>query len=538
MRLLFAILLGLSIFGVAHAQTTPVPNSVNGSVKQRGAVVANHCAKWFGNNVVVDSGATCGSGSGSVTQFNFTDQNGVTGIVTNATTTPTLALTLGAITPTSVNGLTLSATTTGVLTSNGTGVISSSATVPVANGGTASTTKGAALDNLLSATTTQVNPQEFWRTGTATYASQNRYIFNNDPTYLSHWRAALGKVRAGTANARIMVIGDSTVFGYGSNGAGSGNMPPLSFPTQLSNYFNSIGINANWNGWYGAGGNLYRPTYDTRITAGTGWLQGSSSGSGTAFGGGVINNLPAFGGGTGTLAFTPTTQVDTFVIKYWRSTSSPVGNFNVNIDGGANTVLSSSGSAAMLSATITGTLGTHTFNVLSDNTVNIWVHGIEAYNSAVKTVSILNAGSGGSQTGNWNLSANFWNGVPALQTFAPDLTIIELDINDWNNSVVLATNLANLQALITAGKVSGDVVLVSPNPSNTSGFAAQATQLTYIQNLYTLAATNNVPLVDNFSRLVSYAVSNPLALYFDSLHPNGAGYADIAQGVFNLIGQP
>lgn len=72
-------------------------------------------------------------GSGTVTNFNFTNQNGFTGTVTNATTTPTLALS------TSLNGL---------LRGNGTALVTGQAnlasevtgTLPVANGGTGFTT--------------------------------------------------------------------------------------------------------------------------------------------------------------------------------------------------------------------------------------------------------------------------------------------------------------------------------------------------------------------------------------------------------------
>jgi hypothetical protein len=45
-----------------------------------------------------------GGGSGTVTSVSVTTANGVSGSVATATTTPAITLTLGAITPTSVNG--------------------------------------------------------------------------------------------------------------------------------------------------------------------------------------------------------------------------------------------------------------------------------------------------------------------------------------------------------------------------------------------------------------------------------------------------
>lgn len=82
------------------------------------------------------SGGTLSStaGGGSVTNFSFTDSNGIAGVVTNPTTTPNLALSLGAITPTSVvasgavSGSNLSGTNTGDQTITLTGDVTGSGT--------------------------------------------------------------------------------------------------------------------------------------------------------------------------------------------------------------------------------------------------------------------------------------------------------------------------------------------------------------------------------------------------------------------------
>ena len=113
-----------------------------------------------------------GGGGGSVVGFNFTDANGVSGVVTSPTTTPTLTLALGAITPTSVaavgtvTGSNLSGThsgtssnnntgdqtitLTGDVTGSGTGSFATTlaATVPIAKGGTGQTTANAGFNAL------------------------------------------------------------------------------------------------------------------------------------------------------------------------------------------------------------------------------------------------------------------------------------------------------------------------------------------------------------------------------------------------------
>lgn len=61
-----------------------------------------------------------GGGGGTVTSVSVTTANGVSGSVANPTTTPGITITLGAIVPTSVNGLTLASQTTGFTIAGGT----------------------------------------------------------------------------------------------------------------------------------------------------------------------------------------------------------------------------------------------------------------------------------------------------------------------------------------------------------------------------------------------------------------------------------
>ena len=77
-----------------------------------------------------------GAGGGTVTSTSVTTANGVSGVVATSTTTPAITLTLGAITPTSVNGITL--TTAGAATNflNETGAYS----VPAGGSATALST--------------------------------------------------------------------------------------------------------------------------------------------------------------------------------------------------------------------------------------------------------------------------------------------------------------------------------------------------------------------------------------------------------------
>lgn len=82
------------------------------------------------------------SGTGTVTSVSVVTANGVSGSVANASTTPAITLTLGAITPTTVNGLTFTSASTGFTVAGGT----TSKTLTVANTLTLAGTDGATLN--------------------------------------------------------------------------------------------------------------------------------------------------------------------------------------------------------------------------------------------------------------------------------------------------------------------------------------------------------------------------------------------------------
>ena len=77
----------------------------------------------------VGSVSSGGGGSGTVTSVSVTTANGVSGTVANSTTTPAISLLLGAITPTSVNGIVNTALSAGFSIAGGT----SSKTLTVSN---------------------------------------------------------------------------------------------------------------------------------------------------------------------------------------------------------------------------------------------------------------------------------------------------------------------------------------------------------------------------------------------------------------------
>jgi hypothetical protein len=97
--LIGSIQANLAGFAVISYKTPPAINIVTNQSYATVAALADDCPGG-------------GGGSGTVTTVGFTNANGVSGVVTNPTTTPNLTLTLGAITPTSINGATISTSET------------------------------------------------------------------------------------------------------------------------------------------------------------------------------------------------------------------------------------------------------------------------------------------------------------------------------------------------------------------------------------------------------------------------------------------
>lgn len=236
-----------------------------------------------------------------------------------------------------------------------------------------------------------------------------------------------------------------------------------------------------------------------------------------------------FASGSGTLSFTPPNNVDTFVFYY--PTNTTLGSCTVQIDSGATTSVNENLPAGgYTSVTLTASLGSHTFNVNWASGVCFWA-SIVGYNSSSKEISIYNMGWAASLAANWDASTYGWDPINAIALVAPDLTFIDLTINDWNAGTNLSTYSAEIQALITAAKASGDVILMSGNPSDPTfgSDASLATQQTYVAAMETLAYSNNVPMIDVWTLFGgTWSGPNTSGWMFDSLHPNGTGYGMIA----------
>lgn len=345
---------------------------------------------------------------------------------------------------------------------------------------------------------------------------------------MPHWIACTAKVKINAGSCRVLAVGDSTTMGAFSTAGNVGDLFVGAYPARLSQYLNSSILPAQRDSFMGAGGNSNGTSVlfnDSRIVS-TGWTGGSFT-----VGGDLFTATAA-----AALAFTPVDQVNQFTI--WYVVNNPTtGVFSWTIDSGSATNITESGATGLFSVTVpAGSLGTH---VLHLNWVSgtVFFLGVEAVNTAVGSVNVINGGYSGSTAVVWNNSSLAWRAVPAVVTLAPDLILLDLGINDWNTGTgeSIASFTSNMQALITAWKPTSDIVLVTPAPSSIigTGVPPLATQEQYVSAMYALASANSLPIIDNFNRWGSFELKSPSPynFYGNAIHPSGNGYSDFAQSI-------
>lgn len=361
-------------------------------------------------------------------------------------------------------------------------------------------------------------------------ASSSGQLINFSPAYLRKWRKALAGIEAGTGRAKLMMLGDSTMAGVGAGTGGSGVVGAYtkSIPAKVASYLTKLGLPSELNGIVGDGNIDYNanPTYDPRVALGTGWTRDTAM---KALGG---NPFAFTGGVAGAYSFTPTASFDSFDV--YTVGFSGTGTATANIDGGASLGAVTPASFQNITKTsFTCAAGTHTINIVPALNGDLRLHAIDTYLSTAKKVSVISAGYSSASTVEYSLVANPWNPILALPTFAPDLTVLDLTINDARNATSGATYSARMQTMITAIKAASDLILVTGLP--TVGITSDSADQFQSANL-ALALGNNLPMIDVYGRWQSAAISFADGLYFtDQVHGSAPGYADVGSVIARAI---
>lgn len=327
------------------------------------------------------------------------------------------------------------------------------------------------------------------------------------------FREKLKQVMAGTASLTIAAVGDSTSIGHAATDPPTKN----AFARVAARYTKT---NTLYNASFGTGGT----TGDSRVTLGSGWARGSLN----AIAGGGWKGTS---GGGGTLSFVPAASFDT--LKVWYLRQSGAGSVTVNVDGGSSLgTISGSGSNAVLSTTYTVTAGTHTVNIVGPTGGDIYIIGVETYTAATAAIRINNFGLSGSASGDWTADTNAWDTLKVLRAFAPDLTFVNLTINDIKDAIQTpSTFAANITALSAALDDSGDVALTVGNRVSD----ADDTDIRYQSFVNALMGVGTIRMSVPV-RWGTYTQANSSGfMSVDGTHPNDTGYNDIATALLAVI---
>jgi lysophospholipase L1-like esterase len=216
------------------------------------------------------------------------------------------------------------------------------------------------------------------------------------------------------------------------------------------------------------------------------------------------------------------------------------GTFSYQVDGGATTnINSNNGGAASgdgISASINLGGGSHTINIAYVSGGPAYINGIVVFDGDE------NKGIRGWDSAHYGYMTSSYNNA-ATQPFhqfvniQPSLVVLGLTTNDYGSQVAPATHLANLQSLITKIKakttIAPSIVLLGMFKRGTVTESVAPYQ-SYIDNLYTIAASDSSCTVLDMTKRMQAATDNSLGLYLpDGIHINNKGHAmmgDIVAG--------
>lgn len=356
--------------------------------------------------------------------------------------------------------------------------------------------------------------------------------------------AALKQTKAGSADAPIAIVGDSTTAG---EGAGTGatqyaNCRLNGVTAQLRTALIGGGINASQDNFMVGTGALAAPAYtlvDSRVTI-SGSLTGftavpASSNSGSDAKAGPGGYLCMWiSGVTGSLIYTPTDASTHCLLRY--VTKPGIGTLGYKVDGGTEVQVNTAGADGIGTVLIDlGGAGAHNLAVRIVSGSEISVADVEFYNANVKAIRVINQGVRFWKMGDHLSAAQAWGPGPNEKLQGQKLNIINCTINNMVASADPAAAIADLTSLVNAFDALGqDSWIVSAQPLNPASIL-QATQDAYRAALAAFANARGKTYVDLSSDYANWTAWSGAALAYDQYHPNIAGAAYIANRYKALI---
>lgn len=359
----------------------------------------------------------------------------------------------------------------------------------------------------------------------------DKAVYNKSGTSFRKWRSALAAQDAGTKAAVLALIGNSV--GQGANS---------SAPYYITSWFGGRLVDMIRkrfpDGGYGFNPlNDTNSNADTRFTKTGTWTTGNNRGIGST--GLALTTVDP----TATLTYTPATPITSFIINYAITTDG--GSFTYTVNGGAPVTVNSNGAEAIGAETITVASSQPVIVITAPASGRLTLLGTQERVQGVGGVRIAKYAVNGSVTVNHTGDSLPTSELGLLRNLVkPDLTLIDLIINDWGHGdVSIAAFKANTTTLINNGKLTGDVALMVPiQPSDRRGIGAGLIPMgqtpvwaDFVQATYDLADQFDLPVIDYGSVYGDWAEANTAGFMSDDYHPNDGGHRAIARTVFSAI---
>ncbi len=368
----------------------------------------------------------------------------------------------------------------------------------------------------------------------------------NPSTQLTHFLAALAQVKAGTkgARAKIVALGDSTTRGFGSAAT---DWTSLSYPMELAKALSGDGIAAQSDNF--VGGPVSGGVADARET-----LVNGATNPWVIDAGGTTIGTTAAGQGFDFTLKSPGTY-DRVDISYVDLGS---GSMTVAVDGGPVLATVKFGNTGQtLTQTIDIPAGSHqVLSLRATNANPTYVQGASFWDTSTPSVEVYNAGIGGWTStsantstyngGNLLGSTNGYGDAAGAAALKPNLTLINLGINDIlqdggnGDAADLSANVATIvtnitQIVASLRSVGSDAIIIIPQAFSNPHYA---TEMPLLRNaLQTLSNAQNVPIIDlsatygsNYQTLLADGL-----LTTDNVHPDATLYADIGSQIAGLL---
>lgn len=356
---------------------------------------------------------------------------------------------------------------------------------------------------------------------------------------------ALAAAKAGTSNARIVHIGDSTTAGdWGgttangwANDARGGSVPTqlqAKFTAAIDPSFVAKSIFGN-----GGGVSLQSPStlydYDHELTVGSDWTPIYSAG--TQCPGGAM--LKAAANTSTTFGYTDTV-LDRAEVYYPTNTTLDSA-ISVTMAGTQVGPINQQTAFGWGKSTYSGNPGSVLISQGANTSGGAYIAGMVAYSSAHKGVICQNMGAGGWATTDWiktNVSSTF-GPLDMIPKMSGNLYIICLGINDWQASLGSAAFQTNIATLIAKCQANGDgdVLVLGTNRTDPALGYDQPTQEAYVAAAQAAATAAGVKFFDiaSITGFVNYATANAAGYMGDQRHPNRTGYGVIATALYNYL---